>query len=593
MSYQVIARKYRPQSFDQMVGQNHITQTINNALKNNRLPHALLFTGLRGTGKTSSARILAKTLRCLEPVDFAPCNKCANCVEIAASRSVDVIEIDGASNNGVDAIRDLRDNVMFAPSSGKYKVFIIDEVHMLSTSAFNALLKTLEEPPAHVVFILATTEVHKIPQTILSRCQRFDFRRIPLKQVSDYLHKICELEGIKADAPALWLIAKQGEGSMRDSLSLLDQVISFTNADLSEAQVSQVLGLTERTLVFEVFDNLLQRKPKEMVSCLERLSVSGQNPALFLEDISKIVRHSLLLKTDSTATDLIDLPEDEIGLLIQKTMNVSYGDLHMLFDMLLKAMQDLKYSDDVQIVFEVALLRMSQAPNITDLKALLSEGGAVSDGARPKLTEERAPQAAPTTKNSSASEKPVFVAPQSVSTVNTAAANVSVSQQQTVAGVAADRTATSSTAIKAAPIAKAPPVLKDLNIDEWLVFTQTIKSKDAFFGAQVENLLFLGCKGFKITLQPPQKFEFLAALLQTAEMRQKLQGFIDSEIMQGYTFEVLKSSALASGDSASTLANKKVVLAEEKLMEKWQSDPRIQKAKEVFKGEIKVIKRSE
>lgn len=551
----MIARKYRPQSFDQMVGQNHITQTINNALKNNRLPHALLFTGLRGTGKTSSARILAKTLRCLEPVNFAPCNKCQNCIEISLSRAVDVIEIDGASNNGVDAIRDLRDNVMFSPSSGKYKVFIIDEVHMLSTSAFNALLKTLEEPPAHVVFILATTEVHKIPQTILSRCQRFDFRRIPLKQVSDYLQKICELEGIKADAPALWLIAKQGEGSMRDSLSLLDQVISFTNSNLSEAQVTQVLGLTERTLVFEVFDNLLQRKAKEMVSCLERLSISGQNPALFLEDLSKLVRHSLLLKTDSTATDLVDLPEDEISLLIQKTMHTSYGDLHMLFDMLLKAMQDLKFSDDVQIVFEVALLRMSQAPNMTDLKALLSEGGAVSEGSRPKLTEERAPQAANSVKAPIAADKPVFVAP--------------------------------------TPVAKAPPVLKDLSIEDWLVFVQKLKAKDAFFGAQVENLLFLGCENFKIVLQPAQKFAFLTVQLQTAEMRQKLQGLIDSEIAQGYTFEVLKSSAQASGESASTLANKKVVQAEEKLMEKWQSDPRIQKAKEVFKGEIKVIKRSE
>ena len=199
MSYQVIARKYRPQSFDQMVGQNHITQTLHNALQNDRLPHALLFTGLRGTGKTSSARILAKILRCSNPKNFTPCNECQNCLEISAGRAVDVIEIDGASNNGVDAIRDLRDNVMFAPSSGKYKIFIIDEVHMLSTSAFNALLKTLEEPPAHVVFILATTEVHKIPQTILSRCQRFDFRRIPLKQITDYLKKICQLEKISAD----------------------------------------------------------------------------------------------------------------------------------------------------------------------------------------------------------------------------------------------------------------------------------------------------------------------------------------------------------------------------------------------------------
>jgi hypothetical protein len=230
-------------------------------------------------------------------------------------------------------------------------------------------------------------------------------------------------------------------------------------------------------------------------------------------------------------------------------------------------MQDLKFSDDVQIVFEVALLRMSQAPNMTDLKALLSEGGAVSEGSRPKLTEERAPQQNSATKKSVPSlDKPVFTAPQSVQGGSSA---------------------------ETKPVAKAPLVLKDMSNEDWLVFVQNLKAKDAFFGAQIENLLFLGCTGFKITLQPAQKFAFLTVQLQTAEMRQKLQGLIDSEIAQGYTFEVLKSSAQASGESASTLANKKVVLAEEKLMEKWQSDPRIQKAKEVFKGEIKVIKRSE
>lgn len=534
MSYQVIARKYRPQSFDQMIGQNHITQTINNALRYDRLPHALLFTGLRGTGKTSSARILAKILRCTDLKDFTPCNKCQSCLEISAGRAMDVIEIDGASNNGVDAIRDLRDNVMFAPSSGKYKIFIIDEVHMLSTSAFNALLKTLEEPPAHVIFILATTEAHKIPQTVLSRCQRFDFRRIGLRQIADYLKKICDLENIKTEAAALWLIAKQGDGSMRDSLSLLDQVISFTNSNLTEAEVTQVLGLTERSLVHHVFDCILQRKPKEIVAVLEKLSTAGQNPMQFLEDLIKLLRHSLLLKTDPTATDLVDLPQDEISLLIEKTKNVSDSDLHIFFDMILKSLQDLKRTDDAQIVFEVALLRMSQAPQVADLKALLAGAGA----ARPKPREEAPaefPQPSP------------------------------------------------------APIVK--PKAVNINADQWLLFVEKIKTKDAFFAAKIENLLFAGCENLKITLQAPQNLSFLASQLQSAEMRQKLQGFIDSDLAEGYTFEVLKSSAAPQGESAQSLAGKKLVQAEAQRFEKWQTDPRVQKAKEVFKGEIKIIKK--
>lgn len=544
MSYQVIARKYRPQSFDQMIGQNHITQTINNALKYDRLPHALLFTGLRGTGKTSSARILAKILRCLNPKDFAPCNECQSCLEIAGGRAMDVIEIDGASNNGVDAIRDLRDNVMFAPSYGKYKIFIIDEVHMLSTSAFNALLKTLEEPPQHVIFILATTEVHKIPQTILSRCQRFDFRRISLKQVAEYLKKICTLENIKSDDAALWLIAKQGDGSMRDSLSLLDQVISFTNSNLTELEVSQVLGLTERSLVFAVFDCLTQRKPAELVSSLEKISFAGQNPSLFLEDLLKLIRHSLLLKTDPKATDLIDLPQDEIALLTQKVQNFTDADLHMLFDMGLKAAQDLYRASDVQIVFEVALLRMSQAPQIADLQTLLAQSRSSSP---PQSLANRSEQTRP---------KPFEEVTPQIATVAV-----------------------------------------DINSDRWLSFVQAVRIKDAFFAAKIENLLYLGCENLKITLQAPLSLAFLSTQLQNPEMRQKLQGFIDSEIAQGYTFEVLKGSVAtaesAKGESASSLAIKKQLLVEEKQMQKWQTDPRVQKAKEVFKGEIKFIKKTD
>ncbi len=551
LSYQVIARKYRPQSFDQMVGQLHITQTLTNALKNNRLPHALLFTGPRGTGKTSSARILAKAIRCTNAIDFVPCHKCQSCLEIAASRSIDVIEIDGASNNGVDAIRDLRDNVMFAPAVGKYKVFIIDEVHMLSTSAFNALLKTLEEPPAHVVFILATTEVHKIPQTILSRCQRFDFKRISLKQIAEHLKKICLEENYAADAAALWLIARQGDGSMRDSLSLLDQVISFTNGQLTETEVSQVLGLTERSLVYEIFQNMLNRDAAKMVGALQKLSQAGQNPILFLEDLSKIIRHSLILKTDSTARLLIDLPDDEIEILIHQIQTVSDSDLHLLFDMTLKSLSDVSRAQDSQTVFEVSLLRLAQAPSLHDLQTLLTQmSSSSSEGPPvPKFSEElpKAPL------------KKAFVE----------------APPQSVKPAAAEK--------------PKPKTLPPLDSDNWHLFVASLKSSDALMASKIENLVFVSCQNKKVSLQPLMQFSFIGTQLQTPEVRQKLQGLIDSEFGQGYTFEVLKAQSEAQGDSAQTLAVKKQVLADEKKKESWQLDPRVQKAQEVFKGQIKII----
>ncbi|HRO65945.1 MAG TPA: DNA polymerase III subunit gamma/tau, partial [Pseudobdellovibrionaceae bacterium] len=336
MSYQVIARKWRPQTFADLVGQTHITQTLANALKTGRVHHALLFTGPRGTGKTSSARILAKSLRCPNAVDFIPCNTCTSCVEIAQSRSMDVQELDAASNNSVDDVRKLLDGVMSAPSSGRWKIYIIDEVHMLSTSAFNALLKTLEEPPAHVMFILATTEVHKIPETILSRCLRFDFKRISTRTVTDRLKTICDAEGIKADEDALWLIARQGDGSMRDSLSLLDQVITFTSGQITKEIVTRILGLTDRGLLFETLNQLVARDPHGMLKVLEGLGQSGLEPRLFVNELLETLRNVLVIRISGAGmTGILDLPDSEMKFLAEIGSQMTEEETHFLFDMAL------------------------------------------------------------------------------------------------------------------------------------------------------------------------------------------------------------------------------------------------------------------
>lgn len=551
MSYEVIARKWRPQDFDHVVGQNHITQTLKNALKNDRLPHAILFTGPRGTGKTSSARILAKTLRCESPVNFSPCNKCVSCLEITQGSSVNVIEIDGASNNGVDAIRDLRETVGYMPSSGRYKVYIIDEVHMLSTSAFNALLKTLEEPPSHVVFMMATTEVHKIPQTILSRCQRFDFRKITTRQISDHLAAICAADHITADPKALWLIARQGDGSMRDSQSLLDQVISFAAGELTADKVTDILGLTDRTLLNQVLKGLIERNSIDILEVIRKLNKIGIEPKLFCEELLELIRHVILLKVaGADGTELLDLPESEIQYLAELALKVSPEDLHLLFDMTLKGTQDVIRSTQPQIVLEVVLLRMAAAPQITDLEAL------IRGGARPHI-------ALPAKESSENSVPPTPRAP--------------------------------------APPPKPQFLVAPTVQDKWLLFVNKIRDKDGFFAAKIENLLFLGeevsASSKKIKLAIPAKMAFLKDQMHDVEVRNKLQGLIDSMWGQGYSLEVSMSkesihSASSSQnqvESASAMTQRKLKEADDEIRQKIEKLPEVIAAQNVFKGKIKAI----
>jgi DNA polymerase-3 subunit gamma/tau len=532
----VIARKWRPQSFDQLIGQTHISQTLQNALKNGRLPHALLFTGPRGTGKTSSARILAKSVRCPQAVDFVPCNICSDCIDITASRSVDVIEIDGASNNGVDAIRELRDTVSYMPSSGKYKVYIIDEVHMLSTAAFNALLKTLEEPPAHVIFVMATTEVHKIPQTILSRCQRFDFRSIPTRQITERLKSICTAENVSAEDDALWIIARQGDGSMRDSQSLLDQVITFANGPLTRENVVQILGLTDRSLLLEALSSLVLRDEKCIFSVLEKVQLAGYEPTLFLNDLLENVRNLLLVKVSQGAkTPILELPESELRYLADLAAQATEEDLHLLFDMALKAAGDAKQSSEPRLVLEMGLLRMVKAPLMVDLKSLLSgQGQLIAQATAPQMTvAKKAPTPVP-----AAAPSPMSLSP----------------------------------------------------TERWLEFVKVVRSSDALFAAKIEHLMLISFRDKHVSLGIPPKMVFLKDQFADVATRKKLQGFIDQIWGDGYTLELKMGSESVSGLSAQALKEAEKKTKESEIAQKVAEHPLVKSATAALNGQIKSIK---
>ena len=370
MSYQVLARKWRPKNFSELLGQDSARQTLTNSLKQNRLYPVLIFTGPRGTGKTSTARIVAKSLRC-QKSSFEPCEKCKDCLLIADSRHLDVIEIDGASNNGVDAIRDLRDTVSYMPNSGKWKIYIIDEVHMLSNSAFNALLKTLEEPPGHVLFIMATTESHKIPQTVLSRSQKIDFHLLSPSLIKQHLEKISQQESISISESALWILAKQAKGSLRDAQSLLDQVISFCGEDLSENNVRKLLGLSDSLILSDCILAIIEKKESDLIECISHLRQKGIPADIFLQNlISSLTELLFLKKNPLNQPPLVQASKQEIELKKNQAQRISYEELHLLLDMLLKGEKEMKFCHDNELILEVLLLRLCTAPKIEEIAPL-------------------------------------------------------------------------------------------------------------------------------------------------------------------------------------------------------------------------------
>lgn len=372
MEYLVLARKFRPQTFEDVTGQEHVVKTLCNSINQGRVAHAFLFSGPRGVGKTSVARILAKSLNCEKGPTVTPCNICSNCFEITNGSSLDVREIDGASNRGIDEIRELRENVKFAPVVSKYKIYIIDEVHMLTREAFNALLKTLEEPPAHVIFIFATTENHKVPATILSRCQCYDFRRISLNEIAVNLGKVAAIEGIKISPSALLWIAEAGDGSIRDAQSIFDQVISYAGMDIKDEDVEEILGLADRKYLFRISEAVLQRDAGACLIIIEEAYLAGIDMKHFYQILVKHFRNLLLVKIAADSNSSFDIAPEQIEKMKNQVQKISRETLQRFVEILISEEAGFSRSQEPRIKLEAIIVKMAYLEPIIPLGEIIS-----------------------------------------------------------------------------------------------------------------------------------------------------------------------------------------------------------------------------
>ncbi|MDP2929262.1 MAG: DNA polymerase III subunit gamma/tau [Candidatus Omnitrophota bacterium] len=364
MSYIVFARKYRPQAFDEVIGQSHITTTLANAIALEHVAHAYIFAGPRGVGKTTTARILAKALNCEKGPAANPCNACPSCLEITQGVSLDILEIDGASNRGIDEIRNLRENVKFSPSKGRFKVYIIDEVHMLTQEAFNALLKTLEEPPAHVKFVFATTQAHKVPPTILSRCQRFDFRRISIKDIVDSLKVIAKKENLKADDDALILIAKHSDGSMRDAQVVLDQISSFADGRISLEDASKILGAVSDGILFALADSIKSKDAAKALKIIDDLIDEGKDVSQIVLHLIEHFRNLSVAKISKDPKALIDASIEKIKLYEEQAGRFTVEDMLYIVYTLSNTIDFVKKSNMARVPFEIAMVKLTRTSSV-------------------------------------------------------------------------------------------------------------------------------------------------------------------------------------------------------------------------------------
>ncbi len=553
MSYEVFARKYRPQTFDDLVGQNHVSQTLKNAVEQNRLAHAYLFVGPRGVGKTSTARILAKALNCVKGPTVTPCGVCDNCKEIAAGNSLDVIEIDGASNNSVEDVRELRDNVRYAPAKGRYKIYLIDEVHMLSSAAFNALLKTLEEPPPHVKFIFATTEPQKVLPTILSRCQRFDLHRIPTKLIAQHLQYIAKKEKITLEPAAAHAIARGAEGGLRDAESMLDQLVAFCGDPIGEADVLKVFGFTSEQTVADLTDKIVRGATAEAIDIVHAQCEVGKDMMKLMSDLISYLRDLLVFKVKPEA--LADEANPELQKSLQnESAAIETDRLLELIDQFAAAEGRMKWAPNKKLHFEVAVIKAIQTLNQVTLNEVIENLSALRDG-KPKP-------------GGAESSRPA---------VSSGMSPVAKSKTQASAKVA--------TGDAAKPAGENVSDDKSsMDVDElWHKLSAKIPPQKRFLKSLIDSTRGIGTEGRTFLIGYPSEQKSMIETLATDNNRRFLESLLKEISGRDWNVKFTERDGLAVNPPTTIAANEKTAGSDDS----FRNDPVIQEALEIFKGEIR------
>ncbi|MBA3882656.1 MAG: DNA polymerase III subunit gamma/tau [Chthoniobacterales bacterium] len=581
MSYQVFARKYRPQTFDELVGQAHVTRTLKNAVEQNRLAHAYLFVGPRGIGKTSTARILAKALNCIHGPTVSPCGVCDSCKEIAGGNSLDVLEIDGASNNGVEQVRELRDNVRYAPSKGHFKIYIIDEVHMLTSAAFNALLKTLEEPPAHVKFIFATTEPQKVLPTILSRCQRFDLHRIPANLIADHLQYIARNEKVTLEPAAAHAIAKGADGGLRDAESMLDQLVAFCGERIAEEDVLSVFGFTSEQMVASFTDSILRGATAEALNLLHKEAENGKDMMKLMSDLIAYLRDLLVFKVkpDAVAEDLN--PELQQALVSQAGA-IETDRLLELIDQFASAEGRMKWAPNKRLHFEVAVIKAIQTLEQVTLNEVIENLSALRDGKAPQTLPGKTVMT-PVSPAAARVNEPIHAPGASQKPLSKAPAARAIEK-----AIAHETTAAPSASTGGSDPAWPPIDAEAL----WQKAVDQIRARRPFIKGWIDSAKVLGQEGRSFLLgfpaeqktamdsiATPRNREFLESLLKEISGRDWTLKF---SLKEGLKVEAPKHDEERPSDGAPAKADKKNEAAMA-----FKDDPLIREALEIFKGEIK------
>jgi DNA polymerase-3 subunit gamma/tau len=575
MGYKVIARKYRPQTFREIVGQEHVTKTLANAIQSNRVAHAYIFSGVRGVGKTTTARILAKALNCVKGPTAEPDNTCDSCREISAGTSLDVLEIDAASNRGIDQIRELREMVRYAPASSRYKIVILDEAHQLTDEASNALLKTLEEPPERVVFILATTRAEDLVETIKSRAQLFQFRSLTFKEIAGEIERIAKAENLKIESGAVAVLARAAEGSLRDGLSLLEQAISYSGDEITDAQVRELLGVVAESVLDELVEAISTQSAERALALVHRLISDGQNLQHFCREAIRHFRNLLVARVCGAESDLVAAPSDERARLAEQSAKFSEEDLTRFFNILLSTDDDLRRQPDPRLHLELGLLKLVNAQRLAPLEEILAE---LRGEGREIPRALRQAQSAGTQRAAAAS--------QTAATPTISNSPASGSSTATGARMAPEPTAKASSA-KHAPIPASPPRIVARaaeDVSNGLASAQVDAIKAAlqgqkFLWSMVEHASRWEIENGELRLFFPTESRALAEMLQARDAMERLRTVLNQVVGQPLRVCVKLETVRATTGRSS------------ELRARFEEDPIVRAMLERFGGQISKVKR--